>query len=82
MFLSFVGHFALAEHGLAVRADVRQRRRHRDHDDRRLLYLLVETAGQAIAKGADAEGRLNQAGPVYFASLLRGLVITNLPCDE
>ena len=73
---------ALDELGLAVRADVRQRRRHRDHDDRRLLHLLVETAGQAIAKGADAEGRLNQAGPVYFASLLRGLLITNLPCDE
>ena len=40
--------------------------RHRDHDDRRLLHLLVETAGQAVAKGAGAEGRLNQARPGLF----------------
>ena len=73
---------ALDELGHAVRADLRQRVRHRDHDHRRLLHLLVETAGQAIAKGAGAEGRLNQGGPVYFDPLPRGLLISNLPCDE
>jgi len=47
------------EFGLAVRADFRQRRRHRDHDDRGLLYLLVEAAGQAAAESAGAgQGRL------------------------
>ena len=47
------------ELGLAVRADLRQRHRHRDHDDRGLLHLLVEAAGQAIAKAPApaAEGR-------------------------
>ena len=67
VFLSFVGHFELIDElGLAVRADLRQRGRHRDHDDRRLLHLLVETAGQAAAEGAAgaSQGRLIHAGPV------------------
>ena len=50
VFLSFVGHFELIDElGLAVRADLRQRDRHRDHDHRRLLHFLVEAAGQAAA---------------------------------
>ena len=46
------------EFGLAVRADLRQRDRHRDHDRRRLLQFLVEAAGQA-AQAAGAESRLS-----------------------
>ncbi len=38
------------ELGLAVRADFRQRDRNSDHDHRRLLHLLVETAGQAASQ--------------------------------
>ena len=48
----------VAEFGLAVRADPRQRDRHRDHDHRRLLHFLVEAAGQA-AQAAGAESRLS-----------------------
>ena len=77
VFLSFVGHFhAVAELGLAVRADPRQRDRHRDHDDRRLLHFLVEAAGQA-AQAAGAESRLSgfrlrlQAGCAVDATSVR-----------
>ena len=50
---------AVDELGLAVRADLRQRHRHRDHDDRRLLHLLVEAAGQAAAETAGAQTRVS-----------------------
>ena len=52
---------AVAELRLAVRADLRQRNRHRDHDHRRLLHFLVETAGQAAAQAGGAESRLIEA---------------------
>ena len=47
VFLSFIGHFALIdEFGLADDADPGQRDRHRGHDHRRLLHLLVQAAGR------------------------------------
>ncbi|MET4761296.1 hypothetical protein ABH970_001668 [Bradyrhizobium ottawaense] len=55
---------AVDELGLAARTDLRQRRRHRDHDDGGLLHLVVEEAGQAAeatatqAGGSRGEGRL------------------------
>ncbi|MEY9384664.1 hypothetical protein ABIF93_002921 [Bradyrhizobium japonicum] len=50
---------AVDELGLAVRADLRQHRRHRDHDDGGLLHFLVEKAGQAVeAAAAQTCGRL------------------------
>ena len=52
---------AVAEFGFAVRANLRQRDRHRDHDHRGLLHLVVEAAGQAVAQAGSAQGGLNKA---------------------
>ncbi|MGY4370483.1 hypothetical protein ACVW1A_006548 [Bradyrhizobium sp. LB1.3] len=57
---------AVDELGLAVRADLRQRRRHRDHDDGGLLHLVVEEAGQA------AEAAAAQAGSRGGKGYLKG----------
>ena len=46
---------AVDEFRLAAGADLRQRDRHRDHDDRRLLHFLVEAAGQAAAQDPSGE---------------------------
>ncbi len=59
VFLSFVGHFELIDElRLAVRADLRRRDRHLDHDHRRLLHFVVEAAGQAD-QAAGSESRLS-----------------------
>ncbi len=50
------------EFGLAVRADLRQRDRNRDHDHRRLLHLLVEKAGQAASQTSGGQRQPAQAG--------------------
>ena len=55
------------EFGFAVRTDLCQRDRDRDHDHRRLLYFLVETAGQAGCQGhggGDGQGELTRDGRV------------------
>src|SRR5579863_2081539 len=56
------------EFGVFLRAALRQRDRHRDHDGGRLLHLLVETAGQAD-QGAGAETGLmaGRPAPYFFA---------------
>ncbi len=62
VFLSFVAHFETdVELGLVVRADFREHHRNSDHDRRRLLYLLVETAGQA-AETRRAEAHSQRVG--------------------
>ena len=49
VFLSFAGHFALlVELGLPAGAVSRQRGRHRHHDARRLLHLMVQAAGRSV----------------------------------
>ncbi len=79
VFLSFVGHFELSMSlGLAVRADLRQHRRHRDHDDGGLLHLVVEEAGQAAeaaaakAGGKRREGRLSREGSAVRSAPFAG----------
>lgn len=65
VFLSFVGHFELSMRlGLAVRTALRQHRRNRDHDDGRLLHLLVKAAGQAAeaARRGEAGGHHREGG--------------------
>ena len=48
---------------LAAGANLRQRRRHRDHDDGGLLHLVVEEAGQAAeAAAAETGGSRTKGG--------------------
>ncbi len=48
----------VVELGIDLGADLHQHRRHRDHDDGRLLHLLVEAAGQAAAEAGTKAGEL------------------------
>lgn len=84
VFLSFCFRISCSREGVraVARADICQHRRHRDHTIVAYYISWSKRQDVFIAKGAGAEGRLNQTGPVYF--ILYGEVcwISNLPCDE
>ena len=63
VFLSFVGHFELSMSSGSLFAQIFVSvDRHRDHDHRRLLHLLVETAGQAASQTGAGAKALIEAG--------------------